>query len=116
MEEVRKEYNQEDKLAHIAQWLASGKLPSVYSKEMGIACTTLKNWINKCHRKKELNQLTTQKPKESTPSFLAIQIQTPSTIVESSKPMMELVFSNGARLNIYQAVSADYLQQLLALK
>jgi transposase-like protein len=55
MEELRKEYSQEDKLAHIGQWLASGKLPSVYSKEMGIAYTTLRNWINKYHRKKERN-------------------------------------------------------------
>jgi transposase-like protein len=54
MENVRKEYSLEEKLAHIAQWLASGKLPSVY---LGIAYTTLRNWINKYHRKKEGNQL-----------------------------------------------------------
>jgi transposase-like protein len=116
MEEVRKEYNQEEKLAHIAQWLASGKLPSLYSKEVGIAYTTFRNWINKYHRKKEGNQLATQKPKDSTSAFLAIQIQPSVQIEESNKPIMELVFNSGARLNFYQAVNVDYLQQLLALK
>jgi transposase-like protein len=116
MENVRKEYSQEDKLAHIAQWLASGKLPSQYSKEMGIAYTTLRNWINKYHRKKERNQLATQKLKDSTSAFLAIQIQPSATLSESNKPIMALVFNSGARLNIYQTVSVEYLQQLLALR
>ena len=116
MEEVRKEYSQEEKLAHVTQWLASGKLPSLYSKEVGIAYTTLRNWINKYHRKKERNQLPTQKPKDSTSAFLSIQIQPSSTLSESNKPIMELVFNNGSRLNFYQTVSVEYLQQLLALR
>lgn len=116
MENIRKEYSQEEKLAHVTQWLASGKLPSIYSKEVGIAYTTLRNWINKYHRKKARNQSPTQKSKETTSAFLAIQIQPSATTTESSKPLMELVFSNGSRLNFYQAVNVDYLQQLLALR
>jgi transposase-like protein len=116
MEKERKEYTREEKLLHISQWLASGKLPSVYSKEVGIAYTTLRNWINKYHYKKERKQTTLTKQLENKPSFLAIQIQPSTTITESSKPIMELVFNSGARLNFHQTVSADYLQQLLALR
>ncbi len=118
MENIRKEYSQEEKLAHVTQWLSSGKLPSIYSKEVGIAYTTLRNWINKYHRKKAPNQSPTQKSKETTSAFLAIQIQpsATTTTTESSKPLMELVFSNGSCLNFYQEVNVDYLQQLLALR
>lgn len=116
MENVRKEYTQEDKLAHVAQWIASGKLPSLYSKEVGIAYTTLRNWINKYHHKKERKQTKPSVQTEPNSSFLAIQIQPSATTLESNKPLMELVFSNGSRLNFYQTVSADYLQQLLALR
>ena len=45
---------------------------------------------------------------DGVPSFLAIQIQQSSMVTESSKPIMELVFNNGARLNFYHTVSADY--------
>jgi transposase-like protein len=116
MEKIRKEYNQEEKLAHVAGWLSSDKLPSVYSKEVGIAYTTLRNWINKYHRKKERSQLTSQKPKSSSSSFLSIQLQPSDTVLESNKPIMELVFISGARLNFYQTVSVEYLQQLLVLR
>jgi transposase-like protein len=116
MEKIRKEYNQEEKLAHVSGWLSSDKLPSVYSKEVGIAYTTLRNWINKYHRKKERTQLATQKTKASSAPFLAIQLQSSDTALDSNKPMMELVFSSGARLNFYQTVSVEYLQQLLALR
>jgi hypothetical protein len=116
MEKIRKEYRREEKLTHITHWLASGQLPSVYSKEVGIAYTTLRNWINKYHYKKVRKQTTATKQVENASSFLAIQIQPPAAVTESSKPMMELVFSNGSRLNFYQTVSVDYLQQLLVLK
>ncbi len=117
METLRKEYTQEEKLLHISQWLSSCKSPSVYSKEVGIAYTTLRNWINKYHHKKARNQSHVTKPSANNPSFLAIQIQ-PSTAISdiSNKPIMELVFSSGARLNFYQTVSVEYLQQLLALR
>jgi transposase-like protein len=116
MEKDRKEYTREDKLLHITQWLSSGKLPSVYSKEVGIAYTTLRNWINKYHHKKERKKAPTSKPQKPSTSFLAIQLEPSTAPVESSKPMMELIFNSGARLNFYQTVSVDYLQQLLALR
>jgi hypothetical protein len=117
MEKIRKEYRHEDKLAHITQWLSSDKLPSVYSKEVGIAYTTFRHWLDKYHYKKERKQPSVTNHIENKSSFLAIQIQPSKAIADiSNKPMMELVFSSGARLNFYQTVSVDYLQQLLALR
>jgi transposase-like protein len=117
MEIIRKEYKEEDKLTHIRHWLASGKLPSEYSKEVGLSYTTLRNWINKYHRKKVGNPTRVSDQLENKSSFLAIQIQPSASILESSsKPLMELVFCNGSRIHFHQTVSVDYLQQLLTLK
>lgn len=114
MEKIRKEYTQENKLGHISQWQTSGKTKVNYCKEAGIAYTTFRHWLDKYHYKKERSQTISSSATEKKASFLAIQIQ-PNTTIENGKPIMELVFSSGARLQFYQTVPADYLQQLLAL-
>ena len=57
-------------------------------------------------------QIACKPPKETQASFLSIQLQQ-SASTTSEKPLMELIFNNGSRLNFYGSVSAEYLQSLL---
>ena len=114
MEQIRKEYHQEEKLEHVRQWQSSGKLPSLYSKEVGIPYTTLRNWINKYHHKKVRKHVSIHPSTDTQPSFLSIQLQEVIAAPHNINPLMELVFSNGSRLNFYQTVSIEYLQSLLS--
>lgn len=111
MEKRRTEYTHEEKINQVSQWQMSGKGKSIYCKEVGIPYTTFRHWLDKYHGNQ--GQLPSQKPKQSQPSFLSIQLQEPIHNQELGKPVMELIFNNGARLNFYQAVSVDYIQQLL---
>lgn len=95
----------EKKFAMIESWKASGLSQAQYCKEHQIALSNFSYWFKK-YRSAGGNEPTKG-------SFVELKVKRP-TGLPSSSVVMDLVLSDGRRLNFYQPVDASYLRELLS--
>ena len=93
-----------EKFSMIERWKASGQSQQLFCQENQIAYSNFHYWFKKYKAQQEGS---------SEGLFLPVQIKKrlPSP---SESIVMELVLSDGRRLNFYQALDACYLRALLA--
>ncbi len=93
-----------EKFSVIENWQNSGQSQQLFCKENQIVYSNFHYWFKKYRAQHE---------ESSKEVFLPVQIKKPLTSAPGPL-VMELVLSNGHRLNFYQTVDASYLRALLA--
>ena len=91
------------KFSMIENWKTSGQSQQLFCKENQIAYSNFHYWFKKYKAQHE---------ESSREAFLPVQIKKPLTSAPGPV-VMELVLSNGHRLNFYQTVDVSYLRALL---
>ena len=92
------------KFSMIENWKASGQSQQLFCKENQIAFGNFHYWFKKYRAQQEGG---------SDGLFLPVEIKK-TLSSPSGSVVMELVLSDGRRLNFYQTVDSSYLRALLA--
>ena len=93
-----------EKFSMIENWKTSGQSQQLFCKENQIAYSNFHYWFKKYRAQQEGG---------SDGLFLPVEIKKTLSSLSSSV-VMELVLSDGRRLNFHQILDASYLRALLA--
>ena len=97
-------YTDQERQDFIAQWQQSGKNKMVFCKEHSLSYYSFNDWIKRRNKKSK------PKPSQSCrqAGFLPVKVKS-----NPDKPFAELVLRNGTAINLFHAVDANYICQLI---
>jgi transposase-like protein len=105
-------YTEQKMLTYYEEWQESGLGKKAYCQQKGLTASTFFYWIKK---------LALQKQSCPTPSaaagFRELTLPAPVEITAArpatGKPLLEIEYPSGARLNLYRQVEASFIKSLL---
>jgi hypothetical protein len=114
----KSKYNLEERTSWVNKWRSSGMNKGMFCKEHGLNFNTFKHW-NQILNRPDLptNTLTpsakSTNSSSSKESFVSVKLENNLFEPSGGTPFMELTLSNGGTLRFYQAVSVEYIRELL---
>ena len=93
---------QESMFSMIETWKSSGQSQQEFCRAQDLAYSVFHYWYKKYRQEKD--------PTPASSAFVSLQVQP----VRLGSPAVEVIFTDGKRINFYQAVEVSFLRSLLS--